>query len=89
MGQFDLEEGVVEACFMEGLAGLAGRSKRRPARQTTKTAAKPRQSSLPPPASSGSEYSVAQQSSGGYGYGDPATVPPGCWRGNSGGVICP
>lgn len=39
-----LEEGVVEACFMEGLAGLAGRSKRRPARQSTKikaSAAKP------------------------------------------------
>lgn len=83
MGQFDLEEGVVEACFMEGLAGLAGRSKRRPARQTTKiklAAAKP-SSFAHEDRHWNQDNSAEQQSSS-------TDAPPGCWRGKSGGVIC-
>lgn len=80
MGQFELEEGVVEACFLEGLAGLSGRGgKRRPARQSTKIRPAPRPSMAHEERSW--NPSNRQQGQG------PEQIGEGTWRTQSGDII--
>lgn len=82
-----LEEAVVEDCFVEGLAGLAGRGRRRPARQTTKV--KPAGIAKPSSRQFAHEDRYWDQSNRQpQNEGTSTDAPPGCFRAKSGGVIC-